>query len=308
VTVLGAFGAASDWTSPFLTLTPDSQGNYAGSAQLPAGTYAYLFQVLGDAASNKTSFKRYSVDTTNPAYVACPAQSPTHGGTGDPNPCSQVTVPQASAPSLKTITGKTIYHGNPIAGYLVEIDRHESGTHHYFANRTTTASDGTYTLTVAPGSYRIIIMHPTLLNTTDVARATQVETLAALRRDDSSTFLVQDALNAGTVEMSYDDYSQMLPTSTTPLALPVTFTYTLLATAMSAQVALYFVGTGSSLGDPTKLSPGHLTSWLFDGTLTGTTQVTADANYYWGTIQHFPATASGVTWDGQSMAIPIVFQ
>jgi hypothetical protein len=51
VAVIGAFGQATDWTTPLVTLTA-SGGTFTGAAQLTPGDHAYLFKVVGLAGSN----------------------------------------------------------------------------------------------------------------------------------------------------------------------------------------------------------------------------------------------------------------
>src|ERR1700687_2623913 len=51
VDVFGAFGQPGDWTQPLTTLASDGAGGFTGKAQLPAGQYAYVFNVIGDAAA-----------------------------------------------------------------------------------------------------------------------------------------------------------------------------------------------------------------------------------------------------------------
>src|SRR5450755_4121323 len=74
VDVIGGFGQSNDWdpNHPYLVLTDDGTGNYTGNAALPAGTYPYLFHVIGDAASNQSNFDRYTIDPLNTAVLACP--------------------------------------------------------------------------------------------------------------------------------------------------------------------------------------------------------------------------------------------
>jgi hypothetical protein len=103
VTVMGAFGQANDWskTMPFLTITKGPDGTFTGSASLPAGTYAYLYRVVGDAATaNPTTTYRYMLDPTNPDLVACPSGAPIYVATGTPFPCSKLTTPLGPAPAI----------------------------------------------------------------------------------------------------------------------------------------------------------------------------------------------------------------
>src|SRR5260221_4840945 len=165
VDVLGAFGKSDDWTTPLVSLTSIG-GVWSGTATLPAGTYPYVLHVIGDAAAGAkaTTYDRYAIDPTATAYIACPMASPTYGV--EMNPCSQISVPYvASAMSL--VTGRAVVDGSPGAGFIVLIERQESDTHHFFANRSTTGSDGTYDFAVAAGSYRIQVLHPDYLDKTD---------------------------------------------------------------------------------------------------------------------------------------------
>src|SRR5207302_9128142 len=107
-------------------------------------------RAIGDgAAGNKAlTYARYSVDNANSDYVACPSGAPTYSATNS-NPCSQLTVPQPGASSTFHIRGTVTADGGPAQSWVVLIARDESGSHHYFANRADSDSNGAFDLLAA---------------------------------------------------------------------------------------------------------------------------------------------------------------
>ncbi len=309
VEVLGAFGQGTDWKAPFLMLSDDGTGTFKGTALLPAGQYAYVFKVTGDAASaTPTTLARYAIDPLEPAFVPCPAASPTFDKVA-PNPCSQLTAPQGAAASSHKITGTILLNAAPATGYLVLVERQESKSHHYFADRVTTGSDGTFTLPVATGSWRLQVWHPTFLLENDLTRDPLKND--ALRRALSAPIAVAADSAVGSVEMKYDGYPAMQPTGDAG-PLPATFTFTLLSAAATTRFDLY--GPGASIGDPWYASlPGTATSFVYDGGF-NTPQAPPDAGgitagkiYFWGTEQGLTRADGGVQWVGQSMVFPVAW-
>src|SRR5262249_2162926 len=158
VTVLGGFGQSTDWTQPFATLTNAGSGVFTATAQLPAGQYPYVFHVTGDAAAaTPATYARYAIDPANPQFVACPQASPTYN-MNNPNPCS---LPDTNAAAAQTfhVRGSVTVDGAATGtmGWLAVVERDETSSHHYFANRATIGADGTFDLVVAPGMYRVQI-------------------------------------------------------------------------------------------------------------------------------------------------------
>jgi len=310
VTVIGGFGQPGDWTTaqPFLALASDGAGGFSGSAQLPPGQYSYVFEVTGDAdAATPKTFKRYVIDPTNSAYAACPAASPTYSKV-DANPCSVLTVPQAPAAPVFHVTGTVTYGGAPAAGYLVVLERDEAKSHHFAANRTNSAADGSFDFAMAQGQYRVQVQYPTFLSATDAQR--DPTKLQAMRRQISSAVAVAGPVSLGAAEMTYDAYGALSPTDG-GAALPTTFTLSVLPGASAARVAVY--GPGNEIGDPWFASPyGKRTEEVFDGgfNTAQATQANVQPNtrYSWGTWQEFGAKADGgVVWSGESMVFPIAF-
>ncbi len=309
VSVWGGFGQSTDWTAPFLTLSSDGAGGFTGQATLPAGQFLYVFQVVGDdAAGNKAKYTRFAIDPGDSGFAACPAQAPTYDAK-NPNPCSRLTVPQPSPTALAHVSGVVVSDGAPIGGYLVQLDREEKGSHHFFVNRVTTSSDGTFDLLAAPGSYRVQVLHPTYLAETDAQR--DPLTLSALRRDVSSAF----AVAAGTVavpsaEVAFHGYGLFAPVDAGTLPTPFTWS------AGSTPARLDVYGTGMdggapSIGDPWYASPlGKTNAAEFDGGFNtqqaAQTNVALGERYFWG-IEENVATDAGVTWTAQSMVFDITW-
>lgn len=311
VTVIGGFGQPTDWdpTKPFATLTDDGKGNWTATATLPAGNYLYVYQVVGDAEGTP-KLSRYAVDPAVSAIAPCPAASPTYS-MANPNPCSQLAVPQGAAETTYHIKGVVTYDGKGIPGYLVQLDRDEMTTHHFFANRTTTLADGTFDLTTTAASVRLQVLHPTFLTKTDADRDPLA--LAALRRAISSAFAVSAPVTLNAAEVAYHDYGKLAPTVSA--TLPTNFQITVIQGAKTARVGVYGGKAGfKNIGDPWFSSPyGAMTTVAFDGTF-NTKQATemkvmASEPYYWGTWQQGPAApAGGVQWSGESMVFPITWK
>jgi carboxypeptidase family protein len=308
VDVLGAFGRSDDWTAPLVTLTA-SGGTFTGTAQLPDGTYPYLFHVVGDAAAGAKAdtLERFAIDPASAAYVACPPESPTYN-TKNANPCGRLAVPVA-APSLFHLSGTVRLDGAAAAGYLVLVERQEPDSHHFFANRVTTGAAGTYDVAVAPGNYRIQVQHPTFESAVD--EAIDPKTHPTLRRQISSAVAISTADVAMSVaEMAFHDYAAMKPTPTA--TLPTTFAF---GTELPAHLDVYGTanaGKGKEVGDPWFASAAVKTGTAsFDGTFTTKqaleTAAALGERYFWGVEQVHPADANGVVWLGQSLVFPITW-
>jgi hypothetical protein len=311
VEVLGAFGTATDWTQAFATLVNDGTGTFkAVSPALASGHYLYIFRVTGDEAgpAGKTDkLVRYAIDPSLSAFAACPMASPTFAKDA-PNPCSDLAVPQTAAAPTFHQKGVVQSAGVPIGGYLVEIERNETSSHHQFADRTTTAADGTFDLSVAAGTYRFQVLHPTYYAMTDAQR-TSPETLAAVRRTISSSAVVSTDRVFNAAEVAFDSYAAMTPRGDT--TLPTTFTFAVPA-GTKARAAVY--GPGPEIGDPWWTAPFGLgTTDDFDGGFNTDKAPEAglkpDASYSWGTEETYamPADGGGVSWTAQSMVFPVQF-
>jgi hypothetical protein len=302
VDVIGGFGQATDWTAPLVSLT-DSGGTYTGTAMLPAGQYPYLFHIVGDSAAGAgaATFDVLAIDPASTGFAPCPAGSPSYAA-NPLNPCGQLTVP-TTAPVFYHVTGTVQKSGAAASGYLVLVERDEMASHHFFANRMTTGSDGTYDLEVAAGSYRIQVQHPQYESTTD--DALDPVALGILRRQLSSAVAVSADVAMSTVEMAFGDYATMAPKTTA--TLPTTFSF---GTEMPTHLDVY--GKGKKIGDPWYASPlTSAGSATFDGTFNTThavdKTVVLGSRYLWGIEQIHPKDAHAVVWTAQSMVFPITW-
>jgi hypothetical protein len=311
VEVIGGFGASTDWskTDSFLTLSDDGTGNYTGSSTLASGQYLYVYRITGDAdAVPAATYQRYAVDPLQTAFAPCPATSPTYSKM-DPNPCSQLTVPTSTPAAPIHIKGSLTVDSAPATGWLVLIERDEPSSHHFFVNRVTTASDGTFDLIGSAGNYRLQALLPTYLSETDLARAPA--SLSTLRRAISSTIPLATAdVTVTAPDLAFHDYAAFAPTGAAG-TLPTAFTF---EAGNGVKLDVY----GSTVGDAgvTEIGDPWFTSKAtadggasFDGTF-NTAQAEEDAavigrRYMWGTEQ--PADAS-VLWTKQTMIYPITWQ
>ncbi|HEY8073152.1 MAG TPA: hypothetical protein VIF62_03565, partial [Labilithrix sp.] len=231
------------------------------------------------------------------------AASPTYSKT-EPNPCSQLTVPQGAPASTSTVQGVVKLSGAPVPAYLVVLERMEPSSHHFFVDRATTAADGKLMLRAAAGTYRLQVLHPTYYSKTDAQRTP--DDLGAVRRTLSSAFTVDKDVTLDAAEVSYGGYAAMSPRGSA--TLPLTMEFSLVSGAAKAQAAIY--GPGGEIGDPWWTSSyGTATSATFDGGW-DTKQapdggIDAAATYYWGTEQIYAASDGGVQWTGQSMVFPV---
>lgn len=312
MTVVGGFHMTTDWSSPLLSLADDGTGTFRGSIALPDGTYPYLFVVTGDASTTRP-LKRFVVDPRNPDAAICPSGSPTVASQPT-NPCSTLTVPvPATAPPRHLLTGTVTTDDAGVSGYLVVVERLEPGMHHFFADRTTT-DGGSYAFEVAPGNWRLQVLHPTFLTLNDAQRDPFVH--QAQRRAISSKVTVGGPFQFPPVEMAFHQYGHMSPWDGGWVSLPLEFHFERAPWAIGAHVSVY--GTGNDggaggIGDPwfaSKNTDGGVA--VFDGGFT-----TAQANepsvhlgerYFWGTGQLSAARGdAGVTWSTESMVFPVYF-
>jgi hypothetical protein len=312
VTVIGGFGQATDWDpkQPFATLTKGADGAWTAPAGLPDGIYPYLFQVTGDDAAASPAFNRYAMDGASSAFVACPAPAPTYSMTNS-NPCSQLTVPPPAAVAVHHVKGVVTFDGAGVAGYLVQLDRDEAMSHHFFENRTVTAADGSFDLLTAAASVRLQVLHPTFLSKNDAQR--DPPALAALLRVVSSSVPISGDLAVSPVEVAYHDYDKNLPVGAA--TLPTTFQITVIPGYKQARASVYGSAQANfkSIGDPWFSSDyGATTAVAFDGAFdtkkASEVKVKNGEKYFWGTWQRGPAAPpGGVQWEGESMVLPIVW-
>ena len=234
VDVIGQFNQAADWTTPFISLTA-SGSTFTGTAMLPPGTYPYLFHVVGDtdAGAAAATFPRYSIDGTITDFVMCPAASPTAGA--DPNPCSQLTVPQVAAPTPYHIQGTVQKAAAGVAKWLVVLEREEATSHHFFVDRMTTTANGNYDFVVAPGQYRVQVQNPTYESKKDTML--DPPTLATVRRSLTTSFALAAAdVTVPTTDVAFTQYAAFAPKTTA--TLPTTFTFSTGATDEARRVWL----------------------------------------------------------------------
>lgn len=313
VEVVGGFGQSTDWSKTASLLTLTASGNtYSGTAMLPPGQYLYLFRVTGDAsAATPATYQRYAVDPLQPGFASCPAASPTYSKIDD-NPCSQVTVTSAGTGTPATpvhVTGSVTVAGAPAQSWMVVIEREEPTSHHYFANRVTVGSAGTFDLVASAGNYRLQVQYPSLLSATDLER--DPASLGALRRAISASFLLGTTpLTVPTPDLGFDQYALFAPSGDAG-SLPTSFTFE----TGEARLDVYGgPGDGGveTIGDPWFTSDETTDGGAVFGGTFDTAQATQDAaaagtRYMWGTEQAFGADAS-VAWTNQSMVLPIVWR
>jgi len=314
VEVVGGFGLASDWskTESLVTLTASGSA-YSGTATLPPGTYLYVFRVTGDAQAVPTSTARYSLDPLETAYAPCPAQSPTYDKT-EPNPCSQITVTASGGPapaSAVHVTGSLTVDAAPASTWMVVLEREEPTSHHYFVNRVTVGTDGSFDLIGSAGSYRLQVQYPTLLSANDLQR--DPLQLPALRRAISAAFpLATTAVAVVTPDLAFHAYPQFAPADGDGGTLPTQFTFD---HGTEAKLDVYG-GPGDGgvvdIGDPWFTSGTANDGGTVFGGSFNTAQSTEDAaapatRYMWGTEEPFGVDAS-VAWTKQTLVFPITWQ
>ncbi len=312
VDVIGGFGQGSgvDWVTPIATLTEGSDGSFTGSAMIPAGTYPYLFHVVGDnaAGSGSATYSRYSLDETVAEYEACPA-GPTAGK--DPNPCSLVTVPQDNPETMYKVKGSVTLGGSDAAKYLVVLERDEATSHHFFVNRVATGANGAYTFNVAAGTYRVQVQWSGY----EAEKDSQIDPAKTdtVRRTISSAFAVAAAEQVSNADVTPPDYSTFAPSgSASPL--PTTFTFPAVA---STRLDVY--GPGNEIGDPWYSGSATASgSASFDGTFNtmqkGSDDVDPSDMYSWGvewaqtdllTGSGSDGSDNGAKWTAQSLVYPV---
>jgi len=318
VDVVGGFGQASDWskTQSFLSLTMGTGGAWSGTAMLPPGTYLYVFRITGDAQSaTPATYERYAVDPLQTAFAACPMQSPTYSKI-DKNPCSQLTVTASGGPAPATavhVKGTVMLDDAAAKSWMVVLEREETMTstanHHYFANRVTTGTDGSFDLVGSMGHYRLQIQAPTLLSQTDLDR--DPTTLNTLRRAISASFPIATSdLMIPSPDVGFHAYGQFAPTDDGG-TLPTQFSF---ENGTSARLDVYGgAGDGGvvNIGDPWYASAVTTDGGAAFGGDFNTMQANQDAaapgtRYMWGTEEPYGADAS-VAWTNQSLVFPIVW-
>jgi hypothetical protein len=311
VDVIGGFGTSDDWDTknPYLKLNDDGTGTYTGSANLPAGVYPYLFHVVGDSASNDSKFDRYAIDPLNTSVAACPAAAPTGTRASPPNPCSQFTVGTALAAPVH-VRGTFTVDGAPATGWLVSIERQEKGLHHFFVNRVTAGSDGSFDLIGSAGAYKIDVDLPMALSQNDLDRDPLA--LNTLRSAGSNIFpITTDDIALDTPDLAFHDYATFAPTGNGG-SLPTMFTF---EKGREAALDVYGGSGGQSsddagvieVGDPWFISdPVTKGKYTFDGNFSkgDTDAAVPDQRYMWGTEEPYDAS---VPWKLQTLVFPITW-
>jgi hypothetical protein len=308
VEVYGGFGQATDWTTPFLTLTNDGTGTFTGSASIADGSYPYLFRTSGSDDNLVSGADHYFNDQENPNFEAAPAASPSKRSN------SVVKVPQIAAP-LVHLKGTVAYQGVPESCFSVDleagelVDGSKVVSEHGTANYTESAADGTFDFPVAAGApYMVVIRYPFLLSSADAGYPDPNTTPSV--GTTRTTLAVGDAdttLNPADIAYPLSAYAAMSPTGGTA-TLPVAFTFTVLPGSSGAQAAV--ISTDIAGNDPA-YSSGYSTktsitwSGAFNG-MTGSAKL--GTKYYWGAWQQLtPPSDAGVTWTEESFLFPITF-
>jgi hypothetical protein len=313
VEVVGGFNMASDWskTESLVTLTA-SGSTFSGTASLPPGTYLYVFRVTGDAQSVPTTAARYTLDPLDTSFAPCPTQSPTYSKM-DLNPCSQLTVTASGGPAPASpvhVKGSLTLDGAPASTWMVWLEREEPKSHHYFVNRVTVGSDGSFDLVGSAGSYRLQIQYPTLLSATDLER--NPLQLPALRRAISAAFpLATSAVTVVTPDLAFHAYAAFAPTVDGG-TLPTQFNFD---NGTEAKLDVYGAlsdGGVVNIGDPWYSSATANDGGAVFGGSFNTAQAMEDAaapatRYMWGTEEPFGAD-SGVAWTKQTLVFPITWR
>lgn len=306
VEVVGGFGQANDWsdTASFLTLNDDGSGTWTGTTTLPAGTYLYVFRVTGDeAAADAGVFSRYAIDPASAAYAACPMQSPTFDKNA-PNPCSQATVPVGAASPPYHVKGVVHVDGVPAGRYHVVVERDEASSHHFFANRSTTAADGAFDLVVTSGSWRLQILHPSYFDKNDLQR--DPIAAQALRRSISASIPLTADVTVATPDLSFHDYGLFQPRTDAGQTLPTVFTF-----GPGPQRLDIYDGP-REIGDPwyaSGLTDAGTAAFdgAFDTKQANEAGVSPGVRYFWGT-ERPENPDGGPKWTSQTMVFPIVWQ
>jgi len=313
VEVVGGFGMSSDWSKTESLVTLSASGStWSGTAMLPPGVYLYVFRVTGDAqATDPDTYARYSLDPLETAWAACPMQSPTYSAV-DSNPCSQITVTASGGPAAASpieVKGNVTVDGVAASTWLVVLEREEPKSHHYFVNRVTVGTDGSFSLVGSAGSYRLQVQYPTLMSATDLDR--DPLTTPALRRAISAAFpLASGDVTVATPDLAFHSYAEFAPTGDGG-TLPTAFTFD---NGTDAKLDIYGgPGDGGvvNIGDPWFTSATANDGGAVFGGGFDTAQAMQDAaapgtRYMWGTEEPFGADAS-VAWTKQTLVFPITW-
>ncbi|HEX4418118.1 MAG TPA: carboxypeptidase-like regulatory domain-containing protein [Kofleriaceae bacterium] len=308
VEVFGAFGQATDWTMPFMTLTA-AAGGYTGTAMLSPGPHPYILHVVGDgdAGGRAATLSRYAVDPASVAVTSCPA-GPSYSATAM-NPCAVAQL-GPTAPR-QHIHGRVVKAGVGVAGFLVSLDRAETGYGSYFVDRVTTGADGTYDFQAAAGAYRLIVQHPQFESSNDAQLSP--DTLGIVRQIQTNAFTVEGeaGIALSDAEVGFPDYAKLMPRTTG--TLPTTFMFGNSTDATQLQVyGTAKAGTGDEIGSAWFVSAAVKNgSAIFDGTFTTAqateTVVAKGERYFWGIQRAAPADVNGIIWTTQSLVYPLTW-
>ncbi|MFT3694093.1 MAG: carboxypeptidase-like regulatory domain-containing protein [Kofleriaceae bacterium] len=304
VTAVEVDGEIDGGTWGTLATLTENGGTWTTTAQLAPGHYTYLLHVTGDAdaGAHATDLERDVMDPFVSSVTTCSTDSPAYME-NPMNPCASLTIPDTTTLTVHHVSGKAVVGADPAVGFLVLIERQESGGHHFFVNRITTGADGTYAFDVAEGQYRIQVQHPQYESKTDMDLDPKM--LKLQRRDISTAFAVSADVAVSDADMAETSYGMFKPLNTA--TLPTTFSFP----TVSARLEVY--GPGMRIGDPWFTSAKTTAGTMdFDGTFNTdkkkTDTVTPGTQYWWGIEASTPPVGSGgVTWTYQSMVFPMTW-
>jgi hypothetical protein len=307
VDVFGGFGKATDWTTPFVSLTNDGTGTFTATTPLASGSYPYVFETHG-SADNLVKDKHPFLDQYNPVFVPNPPGAP------DQRSVSQITVPQVATPIVH-IKGSVLFQGVPQACYSIDLEAGENVvagkviSEHDTANFTESAPDGTFDFPVAVGApYGITVRFPFTL-TADAGYPNPSATPSVGIARATLTPAADIVLDPIDIVYPLADYAAMSPTGGSA-TLPVTFTFTVIPGSSEAYISV--TSTDIAGNDPAYASPaGSATSATWDGLFPapdGGSKEAGAGEYYWGAWQRRdPAEDGGTQWTEESLLFPIKF-
>jgi hypothetical protein len=195
---------------------------------------------------------------------------------------------------------------------MIVIERTDTGYHHYFVNRTTTKTDGTYDLSVAPGTYRLQVLYPTNYSQTDEQRDPPTNLGAMLRLIGASFPVASSVVAMPSGDVSFTGYASFSPSGSS--TLPTTFSFKGVGSTPS-RLEVYGTandGGAPNIGDPWFTSPTVTTGTaMFDGGF-NTNQATETSaalgeRYFWGVEQTLGSPDAGPTWTAQTMVFDITW-
>lgn len=280
VDVLGSFGQAGDWTTPFATLVDQHDGTWSVTVALANATYPYAFFVHGGADGAIGAANTYAIDQTNPAFVKPPDASKYRRSV------SLLTVPQPLV-AIHHVTGSVALGGLAQPCFVAQVDvgelRDSQGhliSEHGVANFVEIGADGTFDIPVADGGVLLNIKYPFGL-TTSYPDPMTTPAVGVVRT--ATTVAGADvAVAPADVTYAVSSYAVMTPVTGGSLALPIAFAWALVDGAASSYMSI--TATSVAGNDPAYTSAvGTTNSW--DGTLNNGMSAASGTTYYWGTWQ-----------------------